>query len=97
MTRLDIHKVRTTPYHPQGDGITERFNGTIQTMLASCVNKNQTNWDMLLPALAFAYNTSTHSTTKFTPFELVYGRKPKVPLDLIFPDVKLNLFEGYAS
>ena len=97
---FDIHKVRTTPYHPQCDGITERFNRTIQTMLASYVNKNQTNWDTLLPALAFAYNTSTHSSTKCTPFELVYGRKPKVPLDLVFPDVKLNLYlppEGYVS
>ena len=88
---LDIHKVRTSPYHPQCDGITERFNRTIQAMLSSYVDENQKNWCTLLPSLAFAYNTAVHASTKTTPFELVYGRAPKVPLDLIFKQLDLNL------
>ena len=97
---LDVHKVRTSPYHPQCDGITERFNRTIQSMLTSFVNDNQKNWCTLLPSLAFAYNTAVHSSTKATPFELMYGRKPKVPVDLIFSHLKLELHldpNGYAS
>ena len=96
---LDIHKVRTSPYHPQTDGLSERFNRTIQAMITSYIANNQNNWDTFLPALAFAYNSAVNATTKMTPFELVYGRKPKIPLDLIFSTLKLELFldpEGYA-
>ena len=89
---LDIHKVRTSPYHPQCDGLSERFNRSIQAMIASYVNSNHKNWDELLPTLAFAYNTATHSSTKVSPFQVVYGRLPKVPLDLMCPQVKLELF-----
>ena len=97
---LDVHKVRTSPYHPQTDGLSERFNRTIQAMLTSYIAENQQNWDLFLPTLAFAYNTAVHCTTKMTPFELVYGRKPKVPLDLIFKELNIELFldpEGYAA
>lgn len=96
---LDVHKVRTSPYHPQTDGLTERFNRTLQAMLACYVDENQKDWDTFLPTLAFAYNTAVHSTTLMTPFELTYGRRPKVPLDLLFKEPKLELYldhEGYA-
>ncbi len=97
---LDIHKVKSSPYHPICNGMSERFNRTIQTIITSYVNQNQTNWDQLLPSLVFAYNTVTHSTTKTTPFELTYGRKPKVPVDFVFPNVELNLHltsDNYAE
>ena len=97
---LDIHKVKTSPYHPQCDVLTERFNRTLQAMLTSNIDENKKNWDELLPTLAFAYNMAVNATTKMTPFELVYGRTPKVHLDLIYPQLKLELFlskEGYAN
>ena len=97
---LDIHKVRTSPYHPQCDGITERFNRTLQAMITSYISNHQRDWDVLLPSLAFAYNTAVHSTTKSSPFELVYGRIPKVPVDLMFEQVNLELYlnpEQYAA
>jgi len=97
---LDVHKVRTSPYHPQTDGITERFNRTLQGMFSCYVQENQKDWDTFLPTLAFAYNTAVHSTTRMTPFELTYGRRPKVPLDLLFKEPKLELYldhEGYAQ
>ena len=80
---LDIFKLKTSPYHPECDGLTERFNRTLKTMLACFVNEHQNDWDEYLQYLAFAYNTSTHATTNYTPYEVVYGRKPKIPLDLI--------------
>ena len=97
---LDIHKVRTTPYRPQCDGITERFNRTLQSMLTCFVADHQKDWDDLLPYVAFAYNTAVHSATDTTPFELTYGRKPKVPVDLIFSKINLSLHltpKGYAE
>ena len=81
---LDVHKMRTTPYHPQCDGQTEGFNRTLIAMLKVCVNENQDDWDELLNKLAFAYRTAVHSTTGFTPFELVYGREPKLPIDIFY-------------
>lgn len=61
---LDIHKVRTTPFHPEGDGISERFIRTLKTMMAHYTNREKSDWDAELGLLQFAYNTATHSTTK---------------------------------
>ena len=83
--RLDVHTLRTTAYHPQADGITERFNRTIKTMLAQFVEQEkQDDWDLKLNNLTFAYNTAVHATTKLSPFELMFGRVPKLPIDLVY-------------
>ena len=87
---LDKHKLRTTPYHPQCDGLTERFNRTLQPMIAAYLNERKDDWDDKLAALQFAYNTSVHATTNCSPFELVYGRIPKLPIDLIFDNLRLH-------
>ena len=91
---LDIKRLRTTPYHPQTDGITERFNRTMKQTLTAYVEKSGENWVKYLPYVQFAYNTSVHDTTKCTPYELMYGRRPKIPLDLfcehIEPDLQLT-------
>lgn len=55
-------------------------------MLKSFVDDNQENWDLLLNELAFAYRTAVHKTTGETPFEMVYGRQPKLPLDLFYEE-----------
>lgn len=96
---LDVRKLRTSPYYPQCDGITERFNRTLKSMIASFVKDDQSNWDEKLIMLAFAYNSSKHATTKCSPFEIIYGRLPKMPLDLICPRIELELYfppEAYA-
>ena len=97
---LDVHKLRTTPYHPECDGLSERFNRTLISMVSAFIDEKQDNWDKLLPMLTFAYNTAVHGTTKCTPFELIYGRKPKIPLDVICDEKKVNLQltpEDYAE
>ncbi|CAF0886715.1 unnamed protein product [Brachionus calyciflorus] len=81
---LDVHKLRTTPHHPQCDGQTERFNRTLISMLRTFINENQDDWDILLNKLAFAYRTAVHRATGYTPFEMVYGRQPKLPIDLFY-------------
>ena len=75
-----VAKTRTTPYHPQCDGLVERSNQTIITMLSKVIDENQRNWDKKLPPVLMAYRTSRHESTGKTPFELVYGRKAKLPV-----------------
>ena len=97
---LDIEKSRTTPYHPQCDGQSERGNRTNRAALAALVNEKMDNWDQLLKFVQFAYNSSVHSATKCTPFEMMYGRKPKLPLDVFLPNVNIDLQldpENYAE
>ncbi|CAF0859482.1 unnamed protein product [Brachionus calyciflorus] len=73
-----INKVQTAPYNPKCDGLVERFNKTLCQMLSSYSNSNQTNWDLYLPLVLFAYRTSQQSSTEETPFSLLYGREPRL-------------------
>jgi hypothetical protein len=80
---LDIRQTRTTAYHPQTDGISERLMRTIKPMIAAYLKSDkQDDWDENLHALTFAYNTARHETTRHTPFYLMYMRHPKIPMDL---------------
>jgi len=83
---LDIQKLKTTPFHPQADGQSERAVQTAKRMIASFVNEAQDNWDLNLQQLTFAYNTSVHRMTGYSPFEVMFARKPRIPLDLMFPN-----------
>lgn len=79
---LGTKKVRTTPYHPQSDGLVERLNRTFLNILSKYVDKDPSDWDLWLDIAAFAYRTAKHSSTGFTPFELLYGRNATLPIDL---------------
>ena len=87
---LGIERVNTTAYHPQTDGLTERCNRTLVNMLAKFVNRDQDDWDVLLPYMLFAYNTSKHATTHYTPFFLVHGREATLPIDVSFPRAEVD-------
>jgi hypothetical protein len=78
---FSIHKINTSPYHPQGDGQTERMNSSLLKMLACYTASNQQDWDLHLPYCLFAYRCAEHSTTKFSPFTLLFGREPQLPID----------------
>jgi len=83
---LGSYPRRTTSYHPQTNGLTEHFNGTLATMLSMYVSTNQKDWCVYVPLVCFAYNTSVQETTKETPFYLLYGRRAKLPLDVALND-----------
>ena len=70
-----IHKSRTTPYHPQGDGLVERTNRSLLQLLRSYCEQ-ASDWEKWLPLLLYAYRTSVHSSTRTTPYLLMFGREP---------------------
>ena len=78
-----VQHIISTAYHPQTNGLDERFNQTLQRGLLKMVNDNQNEWDKFLDSVLFAYRTSKQASTKFSPFFLLYGREPRLPVDLI--------------
>ena len=67
-----------------GDGQTERMNRTILNMLKTLGEKEKQDWKNHLTKLTFAYNSTTHKTTGFSPCYLMFGRSPRLPIDSIF-------------
>lgn len=79
-----IDKTRTTTFHPQSDGLVERFNRTLKAMLTKFVSQTQRDWDIYLPLVLMAYRTSVHDSTGFSPSLMMLGREPELPIDLLF-------------
>ena len=75
-------KINTTSYRPQCNGLTERFNATLTTIISMYVNQHHTDWDTYIPYALFAYRTAIQETTKESPFYLLYGRDPRLPIDV---------------
>ncbi|BHF69465.1 hypothetical protein SprV_0301251000 [Sparganum proliferum] len=83
---LDVNKTRTTPYHPEGNGLVERTNRTLHNLLlAFCKDSHEHDWDTQLPFCLMAYRSSTHASTGFTPHYLWTGRELRLPVDLQHP------------
>lgn len=77
-------------YHPQTDGQIEVVNKTLSTLLRGVLTKNLRKWEEWLSRVEFSYNRVVHSTTQFSPFEVVYGFNPLTPLDLLsLPSISL--------
>lgn len=87
---LGIEKTRTTPYRPQSDGMIERANRTIETMLGTFVDQNQQNWDELVPFWRMANRSSVHESTEVSPAKMVFGRTINLPIGLLL--YKGNIF-----
>ncbi|GFX21614.1 hypothetical protein TNCV_1400281 [Trichonephila clavipes] len=81
---LGIEKTKTTPLHPQSDGMVERFNRTILNNLSLMVSKNQQDWDQKVPLFLLAYRSAVHETTGYSPSQMLFGRDLRLPCDLLF-------------
>ncbi|XP_061097667.1 uncharacterized protein LOC133128296 [Conger conger] len=79
---LRVQQVRTSVYHPQTDGLVERFNKTLKSMLRKMITTDGKDWDHLLPYLLFSIREVPQASTGYAPFELLYGRRPRGLLDL---------------
>lgn len=78
---LEIKCLKSAPYHSHGNGMVERVNRTLQEKLALLIDNDEDKWDINLPLAVFAINNSRHSATGYSPFEVVFGRQPRLPVD----------------
>ena len=82
---------KTTPYHPQTNGLAERVNQTIVRILRKTVHDNKRDWDTKLDAALWAYRTTFKVTTKQTPFALVYGVEAILPIEIEIPSLRIAI------
>ena len=79
-----VKKIRTTPYHPMTNGQCERFNQTLCDMLGTLETEEKADWKAFIHTLTHAYNCTRHSVTGHSPFYLMFGRHPRLPVDVEF-------------
>ena len=96
---IGTKKLFTSVYHPQTDGSTERMNRTLLGMLGTLRNNQKHDWKSHVAPLVHAYNATRHESTGFAPAFLMFGRHPRLPIDLILglPDSDGNDSEDYNS
>lgn len=80
---VGIRKVRTSPYHPRGNPV-ERYNRTLLGMLGTLKDKEKTRWHEFVRPLTHAYNCTRSDVTGFSPYQLMFGRQPRLPIDIAF-------------
>jgi len=96
---LKIKKLKTTPYHPSGNGVIERMHKTLKTMISHFVSEQNDSWDLILPYCLMAYRNLPHEATQETPFFLMFGRDMILPFQLTLRDkpIRYDIDENYAS
>lgn len=80
---LSIKQLTTTPYHPMCNGLTEKFNGTMKSMLKRLCSEQPRQWHRYINPLLFAYREVPQESTGFSPFELLYGRAVRGPMFIL--------------
>lgn len=83
---FETRHISTTAYHPQTNGLTERFNRTLANMLSMYVSQNHRDWDVWLKYVVFAYNTTVQDSTGYAPFYLLHGFQARLPTEILYQD-----------
>jgi hypothetical protein len=78
---LKIQKLQTSSYHPQANGICERMLKLLVDILSHFVRKDAKNWDKYVPYAVMAYRATSHTSTNYSPYYLVYGRDLRLPIE----------------
>ena len=96
-TQMKIKRKVTTPYHPSGNGKTERCHRFLNDILAKGLqDRSHDEWEDLVPGALFAMRTCVNDSTKYTPYMLVYGRDPVMPLDTLLTPRRRYYGEDYV-
>ena len=82
---LGVSKVRTSPYHPQSNGVVERAHQTLRHMIGKIDPEKRSKWPSHLGSVIIAYNATRSLVTGFSPYFLMFGQRPRLPIDLLFP------------
>jgi hypothetical protein len=94
---LKIKKIQTTAFHPESQWSIERSHRVLAEYLRHYVKEDQTNWDEWVPFATYVYNTTLHSGTGFTPFELLFGLPCTLPSALKKPPELQYNYDDYIS
>ena len=82
---LGIEKIRTTPYHPQTNGSAERVHQTLQCMIGKLDPEKRRKWPAHIGSIIIAYNSTRSLVTWYSPYYLMFGHRPWLPINLLFP------------
>ena len=96
-----VKKLLTSPYHPETNGQCERFNATLINMLGTLPIHAKKNWQEWVTSLTHVYNCTVSSVTGFSPYFLIFGWTPKIPLDIemgvTLIDQEQTSYQNYAT
>ena len=87
----EIKKTRTTPHHPMGNGMMERFNKTLLNMMATLPDIKKSDWQAHVSTLTHANNAAEHDSTGFAPYYLMFGWHPRLAIDAFLGHPSNNL------
>ena len=82
-TFSNIKHILSTPYHPQLNGVVERFHSTLKNMLRKLAEESPSGWDKFLSAALIAYRQQKHAFTDLSPFYCLFGRSPRGPMEIL--------------
>ena len=94
MKASQVTKVTSTPAHPRGNGLVERQNRTLLTLLRVYTSRRMLDWDEHIDGVLGAYNSTRHATTGFSPYMLQHGAEKSIPLSFIYPELAAREFES---
>ena len=92
-----VKKLHTTPYHPQSNGQCERFNSTLCNMLGTLSDEEKSDWKSHLGCMTHACNCTKHASTTYSPYYLMFGRHPRLPIDVAFGLHKPNCSDNCSK
>ena len=88
---LGVEKIRTTLYHPQTNGLAERVNQTLQRMIGKLDPEKRRKWPSHIGSIIIAYNSTRSLVTGYSPYYLMFGHRPRLPIDLLFPMRRMQM------
>ena len=82
---LGVEKIRTSLYHPQTNGSAERVHQTLQRMIGKLDQEKKKKWPAHIGSIIIAFNSTRSLVTGYSLYYLMFGWRPRLPIDLLFP------------